>query len=261
MIGRRAGIGLSLLCALVFCAVAAPNASAGRTLFTCVKGGTKDFSDEHCTKEVTPGLGAFGHLAIEGGTSTNYVSTNTVTLKETSNAVFKTTLAGTKGEIVCAKSKEEGTATNELVKTVGQSVGSKISFKYSECTVTKPAGEGCKVKGGAFEFPNLKSTTFEKEEEVEFGVLYSPTEGTKLGELVIEGCKIKEMNKGYEVAGSLRAIPEGATTKFIELVTEKTLTISGQKASLLHQTTMRMAPPPKEPEKEENPLTYTKTIP
>jgi hypothetical protein len=54
MYGRRAVVGLSLLCALVFCAFAAPSAQAlkGTTITTCKQVGSgATFQDEHCTKQ------------------------------------------------------------------------------------------------------------------------------------------------------------------------------------------------------------------
>ena len=83
MIGRRATVGLSLLCALAFCAFAAQSASAAKavntTAFTCVEGATKDFSDAHCDTKVTAGTGQYGHVVIPQGTTTEVVGENTTT--------------------------------------------------------------------------------------------------------------------------------------------------------------------------------------
>jgi hypothetical protein len=56
MTGRRAIIGLSLICALAFAAFGAANASAlGTTQFTCKPGTGAGFSEAHCTSAVPSG--------------------------------------------------------------------------------------------------------------------------------------------------------------------------------------------------------------
>src|SRR5689334_16146452 len=66
---RRSAVGLSLICALVFCALSAQSASAAEgkntTAFECVKGGgAKDFSDAHCDNNVGAGKGEYGHVVL-----------------------------------------------------------------------------------------------------------------------------------------------------------------------------------------------------
>src|SRR4029453_13229581 len=82
MTGRNAIVGLSLLCALVFCALAAPGAMAvnGTTAYECkpVKEGKTGFTDEHCTKAAEAGKASFEHVLIpEGSTSVSITNNET----------------------------------------------------------------------------------------------------------------------------------------------------------------------------------------
>jgi hypothetical protein len=82
MSGRKAIVGLSLLCALVFCAFGAATASAagGSTAFTCVKGAASaDFEDEHCDKGKVGG--GFGHVEIAPGSDVKKRQPKTQPLK------------------------------------------------------------------------------------------------------------------------------------------------------------------------------------
>ena len=66
MTGRRSVIGLSLLFALLFGALAAQSASAtpGTTAFTCsTAAAAKSFSDAHCDNETAEG--SYGHIEVE----------------------------------------------------------------------------------------------------------------------------------------------------------------------------------------------------
>jgi hypothetical protein len=265
MNGRKAAVGLSLLCALFFCAFAAQSASAAEgkntTAFTCVEGGgEKDFSDAHCDKKVTPGTGKFGHVAIKVGEATKIVVTNAGTKNETKEAapvVQKGTIAGIKSEIECKTLSGEGTLTNEEPSEKVHRVRGSITANFSSCTVKKPA-LGCKVKE-----PITVSSSIEGVEGLgagknEMGLEFKPT-GEHFASLVIEGCIIKGTFNvdGTAIATGTPAPTEkftGATSIFTNAMTKETLKLAGNPAEVESSSTVRMAPVEG---KEQNPIALT----
>ncbi len=144
MNGRRAVIGLSLLCALLFSAFAAQSASAtvGTTAFTCVSGGgEQEFADAHC--DTPKAGGGFGHAAIGEGTTsvdlTNAKTANSTT--EAKHALFKTSAGGIALEITCATAQGTGSIKNIAIgpdggMAVEGSEGGSVT--YSNCKMPKP---------------------------------------------------------------------------------------------------------------------------
>jgi hypothetical protein len=239
---RQKTIGvLSLLCAIAACAVSAGSAAAsGTTLFSCFEGGAKkDFADTHCTKAVTPGTGKFGHLEILPGVGTELSASNASTkneTKEAERAVLSSVAGGLETEIVCttvsanwqfAENFEVGGEMH--VRAVNQ------KEKYSGCTVSKPVAQGCIVKFGEFETNSLKG------ESEGMTLKFSPTEGTVIAVITLEACKTAGLNKSYNLTGSFKATPEGATLNInIPRNAESSLEFGGQKAGLVSKTTLRM---------------------
>ncbi len=151
MIGRRTVIGLSLLSALLVCAVAAQSASAlkpptsnNTTAFTCVKGAGKDFKDAHCD-EAVPQTGEFGHVAIANKTTTEIEGTNnavTESTKKSEPALLTGTIALAKVEIECLKVKnnvKNSLVHNEEPTPKQHTFTGTIETEFSECNVKKIA--------------------------------------------------------------------------------------------------------------------------
>ena len=105
MTGRRAVIGLCMLCALLVSALAAQGASAaGLTAFTCKKG-TGDtgaqFTKEHC-KPSESGSGEYGHFKITENEVTHATLSNEKTDEKTEGrdiSILKETIAATPLEL------------------------------------------------------------------------------------------------------------------------------------------------------------------
>jgi hypothetical protein len=253
MNGRRAVIGLSLLCALLFSAFAVPSAFAakGTTAFTCVKEG-KEFRGEHCLSTGTAAL-EFFHKAIAVGTKTETEGTNEKTANTTGSAtepLLTLSLAGSQWEITCETEAATGTITNELVEKVMRVKGEKIVIKYTNCVVKGVLAElGCELEGGAVTTNELTSVT----ENEKMTVLFEPTTTTAFATLTFKKCSKEELNKAFEVTGTARAIPEGATLRTSNLTTTA-LKFGGAAASLISNTTVRM-------KGKENPITLTTTEP
>jgi hypothetical protein len=223
MIGRKAIVGLSLLCALALCAFAAPGASAiGTTAFTCVEGqGEKDFSDAHCDNQVKAGEGKFGHVKVEGK-ETELTFSNEKTASETTAAepsVLAGPLLGVNVSVSCKKVTGTGTLTNEEVGGTMKVTGN-ATLEHSECVVTTGGSEGkCAVKEPIVY--TAKYTTFQN--ETAMGVEFTPKSGGAFGSITyVEGkggCPIKGT---FAIEGSFLGTPggtaqgKGATLRFAD---------------------------------------------
>jgi len=204
MIGCRATVGLSLLCALLFCALAAQGAlgaNKGTTAFTCSSTATvKDFADAHCDKAVNPGEGKFGHVKIEKDVSTELEITNLETKSETKER-FPAKFA-VKGLFKVNCNTVTGTATAFNFENLGAhfNLGGKIQVDYTACEVTEP--ELCKVKE-PIEVKGAGSitSTGESVNEDEMGVTIHPAEEKPFAEVTFEGegCKLK--GKKFKIEG------------------------------------------------------------
>jgi hypothetical protein len=259
MIGNRAAIGLSLLCALAFCAFAAQSASAsGTTAFTCVEGGgEKDFKDAHCDEKVTAGTGSFGHVAIAPGVVTSVVGTNEKTKNKTTEstpAVMKGEVALSKIEITCTTWSSTGTLENKEVEGVMQGVAEGTTT-YSGCTVQKPSTK-CTVtdpetkKAGTIV---VRATAITRTNlgagKNEMGGEVKPVAGKPFVELLFQGAEcVLNTGKAFPVEGSAiatgtpinTASQTGATAIFTEAMTKETLVFGGKPASLSSTSTVRM---------------------
>ncbi len=147
MIGRRFVIALSLLSALLLCALTAASASAVKskntTAFTCVKGGgAKDFSDAHCSFSVGEGKGEYGHVVIPVGEKTSGEATNvgvTNSTKDSEPAILKGKIALTKVTIECTTAKGKGSGVQEEPEKGVHYGSGEASTEFSFCNVKELA--------------------------------------------------------------------------------------------------------------------------
>jgi hypothetical protein len=263
MNGRRAIVGLCMLCALMVSAFAAQSASAatkGTTAFTCVKGaGT--LRGEHC---LTTGTAApeYGHVAIkepEGKeTTTELEISSAKTDKETTAAgttAFQETIAGAELELQSNNVTGTTVVDKEPAVTTVSSITNKKDpvtgehyiegtalYHYAEVKVTKPAGKGCKVftdeeatktKGaeGVVDV-HLNFTTKGQGDFIKF----EGATGTQFATFFIEcTTKVGEALEGtWTITGSAKCPPTGATIvcSHTEITTQNTLKGKGSKAGL-----------------------------
>jgi hypothetical protein len=250
MIGRRAVIGLSLLCALAFSAIAVASASAETkttTAFTCVKAeGGKGFSKEHCAAaDAVNEKAAFKHEEIKPGSWTTIEATNDKTGPETStstNAVLNATIGGLKAVITAKKVIAHGELENfeDPVTKAMDIKQRKVIITYTEAVLSGALAtvEGCKVVKSEVVTNELEATSLVNTHE---SVYSGP--GKVFAIIKLEGCKTKELNeKGIEVTGTANAIGDGAT---IETTAASTagLKAAGQPASYTSKLTPRMINP------------------
>jgi hypothetical protein len=242
MIGRRAMIGLCMMCALIFSAIAAQGASAasnGTTAFTCIESsegvGVK-WSDAHCKTESA--TGKYRHVAVAENAETNVSVTNEVTSGVVSKPLLESKQAGVAEQLTAGKVSCVGCVlTNRKNESTGEHfVDATGKLKYTEVTVTKPSGKGCKVKGGEVTTKELTATTAGQGDAAKF----TPVTPAIFAEFEIEGCSTEALNGLYKVEGSLIAEIAGATTKTTHAkVTEQgTLFVREQKAGLEGEITV-----------------------
>jgi hypothetical protein len=142
MIGHRAVIGLSLLSALLFSAIAAQSALAivakesnNTTAFTCVKEATKtgDFKDAHCDETHPTSEGEYEHELIPLDTTTSVETTNL------SAVVLKGSLLGAKVEISCATLASPFSKIHNQEPSAGEhKFTGTVSTELTKCGVKQP---------------------------------------------------------------------------------------------------------------------------
>ncbi|HEX6827076.1 MAG TPA: hypothetical protein VF077_12235 [Nitrospiraceae bacterium] len=256
MNGRRAVVGLCMLCALLVSAFAAQSASAtesiGTTAFTCVKGAApKDLRGEHC---LTTGEAPqeYGHVAIAEGETTELTGTNKKTESNTTVdriGKLKETIGGVPLELQATEVSGSGSMTN--AKTAGGEhyVHGSGTITFTGVTVTDPPGRGCKVfthkedgsgnpgeegaEGIVHTLP-LKATTEGQGDNLKF----TPAVGEKFANFWITcTTKLAAIEGTWSCTGSVKGqptTPAGATTDFAHatVTAENTLKCRGSKAGI-----------------------------
>jgi hypothetical protein len=202
MNARRDVVGIAVLFALFASTLGSTTASAsGTTAFKCLEGGGSHNTNAHCDPGTT---GTYGHVAVSPGTPGLFTDSNLA------NAAIQTVLAGVAVEVVCTSVMSGGTLTNKEAGGEMFGHGTEISIEFSGCTVSKPAGQGCKVSGGKFVLPNVTSSTTVNASG-EMVVKYTPTSGETFGEIALEGCKAAFLNMTLPLKGSFTSAPSGGT--------------------------------------------------
>jgi len=238
MTGRKATVGICLLCAIAFSAIAAQSAIAvkGTTLFTCKgEGPGHNFTKSHCKSEdFSAGNGSFEDVSVKEGTTTEFTGTNEGGGSETNTTVV-TTLKGTFAGVAIALQTTgvhlQGSLTNSKNSETGEHFfHGNFKITHTGATVVAPKEKGCKIKGEEIVSSELLATTAGKGD----AVAISPAEGTVLESIVVEGCSVPSLNGTYKLEGSLTCPMNGATILCAHAgITEQgTLKIGGQKAGI-----------------------------
>ncbi|MGD9736137.1 MAG: hypothetical protein AB7V58_11105 [Solirubrobacterales bacterium] len=238
MTGWKSAVGIAALCALALSAFAA-NASAEQNAFYCAdNAGSEDFSDSHCVTWVGSGNGSKGHEEFEPYTEYSVTATNAATASGTEVAAVSKLLGALSGvatEVQCTGLSGSGELINFLtsVETAGV-------ISYSGCTVTKPSGKGCVVKGGAVTTNTLRATNFLQAANT---LKFEPSELSALATVTIEKCSVGALNNSFSVTGSFVASVSGATTTTTHaaVTSQNTLKFGGVKAGIEGAMTIRWA--------------------
>jgi hypothetical protein len=227
MIKRRATAGLTLLCALMFCAFVAQSASAqvgtpskNTTAVTCVKGGGNlDFTDTHCDNKVAAGTGQYGHVSISNGVKTDIEVTNEKTANSTTAAApwfFSSISGGVSVEIECKKVTSANSYIENSESGSEHKVKGTVRAEFTECKGLKPTAcketkepiiltaefrgvEGLKGEGGLTETMGVE---FFEEKAANFSEITFGKEPT---------CAFKE--KTFPITGTMIATGTPAPTK------------------------------------------------
>jgi hypothetical protein len=261
MTARKSILGLSLLAVLAFCAIAAQGASAAwkeatnTTAITCgPSGGSLDFSDSHCDKQVPEGTGSFGHVEIAKDTSTD------IEIAGVGNSRLKAKAAGLKVNIACKKALTDPTPTSFIKNTEPEAnihkVNGTVAVTFEDC---KEEGELAALGCQPVE-PITVASVFKGVEEPEKGTMaleFTPDGSENFAELTYKaGCLIG--TGPFPVKGSMKGTPagvepnqrwSGATVKFEPGNEMESLKFGGEKAEFEATFTMKM--------KEGNPIALT----
>jgi hypothetical protein len=247
MNGRRAIVGLCMLCALVVSAFAAQSASAteskGTTAFTCKPvipaKETKGFSKAHCKPEDAVNTEAkFEHVEIPESTTTKITGNNKDTEGKAVHSTLVSTAFGATVELTAKTLTGEGWMTNAKDPTTGEHYAhGEGTITYTDVTVVKPANcvvdthDGTLTPGpsGIVHTEPLKATTKGQGDRLKF----EPKEGTTFAKFWITGAGCP-FNQTFTVTGSVNAPVDGATTNATEADTtsQNTLKLNGAKAGI-----------------------------
>lgn len=228
---KKAGIGLAITAALLVAAVGASAASAASiTVHKCeVATGTgTSYTSGTCTTE---GAGGFQKVP--------FTTTEGVEVANASAFELKTTNGGVNFVIKCTGLEGSGTATD-----AGEQInGSGITLTYTGCTVTAPAGKGCKVQAGPtaekITTNTLKSTTT-RSEAGNFKTTYLPASGETFVTIAVSGCSTAALNGNKEVTGSASTTESTDTMKQTFTESSSNLKFGGQSAKLIGSSEQKM---------------------
>jgi hypothetical protein len=230
MFGRRALAGLSLLSALLFCALVAQGASAAEskntTAVTCVSVENGFFEDAHCDTKLPSATGKFEHAAIANGTETEIHITNEKTAEKTTKptaATLKGILGGVELQIECTKVVTDATNKSFVRNTEPVAKEHKVdgtaAVIFEGCTAKKPANCTVAKITTSSKFIGVDGVGAEKNT---MGLEFKPDVGTNFASFTLEGEKCALKGKAIEVKGSMIATGapnpkekySGATIKF-----------------------------------------------
>lgn len=198
-----------------------PPKTAGTTGFTCgpitQPNSTPGFTKSHCkASDAVESNAAYLHTEIPTGSSTEVIVSNKNTTSGTEASAplaLRATIAGVDTEIQATGVSGTGTMENSKDGTTGEHrITGSGTVTLTGVTVTRPEGKGCKVKTGEAKTKELKATTAEQGDAVKF----EPASGSVLASFEVEGCSTEALNGLYEVKGSIKGTPDGATISFTE---------------------------------------------
>jgi hypothetical protein len=206
MIGRKATVGLSLLCALFFSAIAVQSAAATAgtniTAFTCTKvAGTGEFKDAHCDKKEST-AGGYNHEVVKG--TTEIEATNDL---GTGGAASTQVLEGSPFKVAtrieCNTLTGSGTVENSEPSAKVHKLTGKGTLNYTNCTVVKPTP--CTVKEPIVATIGSVETTEglvgPKGEANAMGLDFNPEPGKPFATVTLEGATCPLKGSPFPVEG------------------------------------------------------------
>jgi hypothetical protein len=211
MIGRKAMVGLSLLCALLFSAIAVQSASATAgtkiTAFACVSSGgetNRDFSDAHCDSWATPGTGTWEHKVLGQKTPTEVEASNVTTGGTKATAVMEASPAKVETKIECTTLSGTGAFENSEPSSKVHKITGTGALEYTGCTVVKPAKcttKAINIKIGSTE--TQEGLTGPKGEAAAMGLELKAEAGKPFTTVTLEGAECALKGNPFPVEGSV----------------------------------------------------------
>jgi hypothetical protein len=222
----RVVAALALIAVALIAASAPAKSSAASRMYECAKlEKVVSFADAHCKTEGT----GFALTELTNGIPMLVVGTNNKTASGTS-AAAPTKIEGFIGEteaaVECAQVSAEMSLTDSATFVSG--VG---TIEYSSCTVNKPPGQGCLVKGAKFTTTTLELTT----EGMAANLMrIKPLSGTTIATVPISGCSTPALNASFPISGSMTVTSTGATlsTTHSGTTEQKSLKFAGKGAGI-----------------------------
>ncbi len=210
MIGRRATVGLALLSALVFCAVAAQSSLAAKavntTAFTCVlEGGNADFADAHCNEFVGTEKGKYGHVAVTVGETKSLDATNQKVKNNTTengSITLKSNHLGAAVEVTCEtmKTATSKSTVHNVEKEGKHTMTGNGTAEFEKCKVLKPLN--CTIKEPLTAAADFEGVEGLGESKNEMGVEFKQQEGKNIAEISFEGASCTFKGKTFPITGS-----------------------------------------------------------
>jgi hypothetical protein len=255
MIGRKAMVGLSLVCALLFSAItvqsAAGTAGTNITAFTCAKvaeGKEGEFKDAHCNEKIATKDG-YEHKVLSGKTEVE--TTNETTGGAKSTGVLEGSPFKVATKIECKTMTGNGTAENSEPKPKVHKITGSGTSNFTNCTVVKPTP--CTVKEitvsvGSVEA--LEGLTGPKGEANAMGGEVRALAGKPFATIELEGASCPLKGSPFPVEGSAVVTSgpgtaeaqnnkhSGATAVYTPAMSS--LTAAGRPATIEVITTVRM---------------------
>jgi hypothetical protein len=244
MIGRRAAVGLSLLCALLFCALGASSASATGTTktFTCgtVENDKGNFGTGHCNSKGTD----YGHGPFTNKTATVNSARKTrgemeeEEVEEIEVVVFSSVIAGMTVEVKAEEVGGTGTGENVETEKGWEGVGTD-TFEYTKLSTNV---KNCTIKSPIVLKTSLTTKEISESPE-EMGIEYKAKEGSSWGEVIFEGALCPLKGVGLKVTGTVIATPGGTPTGtgavwwITSKMSEKTLEFGGKPVQWVQKVT------------------------
>jgi hypothetical protein len=203
MIGRRAIVGLSLLCALLFSAFAvqsaAATAGANITAFTCEPVAIGKYEDAHCDRRVDTANGYEHKLITE---KTPLEPTNVTTGGATSTQVLEGSPFKVATKIECKTLTGEGTVENSEPEAKKHKIRGSGTLNYTNCTVVKPTP--CTLKEVVATIGSVETTeglTGPKGEANAMGLDFNSPEGKPFTTITLEGAECPLKGSPFPVEG------------------------------------------------------------
>jgi hypothetical protein len=148
------------------------------------------------------------------------------------------TVGGVKFTVSCEAVTSSGEAENFEEEGEELFIGKEMVVEYTKCTVTAPAGKGCKV-AEPIKTTKLKSAVVSEPEE-QSRIKLEPESGTNFATITVSGCSISGLNGEKTIEGTITGVVPSSELWMLEFTSTsgsalkmagQTLTYAGKVSS------------------------------